>query len=287
MGLGITQATKVTNVLLSQKDKICFMDLKLFKAADQHMLDLPHTIYLELFKHMIDWIQRFLKNGSGEQAFDNAWKALRPYKGFIVPEKACRTVTQYQGKEMRNLGWCLLGVLAIALRQRDSRQVQHFKGAFTCVRSPLNFRIMAQYRSHTDHRIEYMESYENRFHERKVIFFELRISKQTQVKADTLPKELPRGPTLVNQSVVRLKRPQVSEQDHGEENDQRIDSIYTESRFKFNKMYLMSHFRHQINQFGNILMYSTEYGELAHKEQINDGYQCSNKIDVARQILSS
>jgi hypothetical protein len=33
-------------------------------------------------------------------------------------------------------------------------------------------------------------------------------------------------------------------------------------------------------------MYSTEIGELAHKEQIKDGYRRSNKNEAARQILS-
>ena len=42
-----------------------------------------------------------------------------------------------------------------------------------------------------------------------------------------------------------------------------------------------------IRQFGNIPMYSMEYGELAHKEQIKDLWRRSNKNDVARQILHS
>jgi len=33
-------------------------------------------------------------------------------------------------------------------------------------------------------------------------------------------------------------------------------------------------------------MYSTEIGELAHEDQIKDGYRSSNKNDAARQILS-
>jgi len=33
-------------------------------------------------------------------------------------------------------------------------------------------------------------------------------------------------------------------------------------------------------------MYSTEIGELAHKDQITDGYRRSNKNDAAQQILS-
>ena len=66
-----------------------------------------------------------------------------------------------------------------------------------------------------------------------------------------------------------------------------MDLIHAESHFNFIKMHLISHFRDHICQFGNIPMFSTEYGELMHREQIKDGYQRSNKIDAARQILSS
>ena len=52
-------------------------------------------------------------------------------------------------------------------------------------------------------------------------------------------------------------------------------------------MNLIIHFREHIYQFGNIPMYSTEFGEHAHKEQIKDGYRRSNKIDAVRQILRS
>ena len=64
-----------------------------------------------------------------------------------------------------------------------------------------------------------------------------------------------------------------------------MDFIQTESHFNFIKMHLLIHFGDHIRQFGNIPMYSTEYGELAHKEQIKDPWRRSNKNDVARQIL--
>ena len=66
-----------------------------------------------------------------------------------------------------------------------------------------------------------------------------------------------------------------------------MDLVHAESHFNFIKIHLISHFRNYIYQFGNIPIYSTEYGELVHKEQIKDRYQRSNKIDAARQILSS
>jgi len=66
-----------------------------------------------------------------------------------------------------------------------------------------------------------------------------------------------------------------------------MELIHSKSNFNFVKMHLISQFRDHIYMFGNIPMYSTEYGELAHKEQIKDGLRPSNKIDAARQILSS
>jgi len=52
-----------------------------------------HTIYLGVFKYMMDWIEGFLKNHGGLQTFDNIWKALPPDPGFLVPKKAYRKVT--------------------------------------------------------------------------------------------------------------------------------------------------------------------------------------------------
>ena len=47
-------------------------------AHDLHVPDLLHTIYLGLFKHMMYWIQGFLKQHGRLQAFDDAWETLPP-----------------------------------------------------------------------------------------------------------------------------------------------------------------------------------------------------------------
>jgi len=52
-------------------------------------------------------------------------------------------------------------------------------------------------------------------------------------------------------------------------------------------MHLLSYFCDDIRQFGNILMYSTEFGELAHKPQIKAGWRQSNKNDASREIVQS
>jgi len=236
---------------------------------------------------MMDWIQGLLKNHVRQQACDDAWKALPPYPGFFVPKMAYREVKQWQTKELRNLGRCLLGVLTVALRQPDSTQVQRFRCALTCVRSLLDFTMMAQYRSHTPKTISYMEEYVTQFHETKDIFLEFRISKRTQEKADELSKELRRQRAQMRERVLPSQRRRIGDHNREQENDQRMELIPSESNFNFVKMHLISHFRDYIYMFSNIPMYSTQHGELAHKEQIKDGWRRSNKIDAARQILSS
>ena len=64
-----------------------FHGLHRVSAPDLHMPGLLHTIYLGLFKHMMDWIHGFLKKHARLQAFDDAWKTLPPYPGFFIPKK--------------------------------------------------------------------------------------------------------------------------------------------------------------------------------------------------------
>ena len=51
-------------------------------VPDLHIPDILHTVYLGLFKQMMDWIEGFLKNHGRLQAFDDVWEALPPYPGF-------------------------------------------------------------------------------------------------------------------------------------------------------------------------------------------------------------
>ena len=68
--------------------------------------------------------------------------------------------------------------------------------------------------------------------------------------------------------------------------NRRADLIRRENHFSFIKMHYLSHFVSHMRRFGSTLMYSTKMGELAHKEQIKEGYRRSNKNNAARQILS-
>jgi len=244
-----------------------------------------HTVYLGSFKQMIDWIQAFLNKHGRLQAFDDVWKALPPYPGFLVPRKAYCEVSQWQGKEMRNQGRCILGVLAVALRQPQSSQVIPFKQALGCVRALVDFSMMAQYRSHTSDTIAYMELYLDQFQRMKGIFLEFRVTEHTLAKVDEQRREIRLQGTQMSQPVAPSKRHRMRDDDREEEHERHMNSIHRELHFNFIKIHLLSHFSDHIRQFGNLPMYSTEFVELAPKEQIKDGWRRSNKNDAARQIV--
>ena len=217
--------------------------------------DLFHNMYLGLFKHLMEWVQGFLKKHKRQQAFDDAWKEIPPYPGFSLPKKAYCEITQWQGKEMRNLGRCILAVLASALRNLDSSQYQNFKSALKCVSGLVDFTLMPQYRSHTPDTLSYMESYLQTFHQTKDIFLEFRTSKATRTQAncqdrdlrelmaDQRAKEVCRNRTVAN----RCRR---ADQERVERSDRRADLIRRENHFNFIKMHYLTHFASHVRRFG-------------------------------------
>ncbi|KAG0632974.1 hypothetical protein HOY80DRAFT_861581, partial [Tuber brumale] len=54
--------------------------------------------------------------------------------------------------------------------------------ALTCVRSIIDFTLMAQYQSHTEETIQYLERYLKAFHDHKDVFKEYRKDKSTARK---------------------------------------------------------------------------------------------------------
>ena len=236
--------------------------------SDLYKPDILHTIYLALFTHMIDRIEAFRKKHGRLQAFDLVWKALPPYPGFLVPKKAYRQVPQWQGKEMRNLGRCILRVLAVALCQPGAAQAIPFKCALRCVRALVDFNMIAQYRSHTPETIAYTEEYLDQFHRMKEIFLEYRVTKRTQAKVDKQPKEIRCQSALMRERVATSQRRRMRDDDRDEQDKLHMDMIHGESLFNFIKRHLLRHFCDHIRQFGNIPMYSMEIGELADKTEI-------------------
>jgi hypothetical protein len=119
---------------------------------------------------MMEWVQAFLKKHNRLEKFDKTWASIELYPGLAVQNKAYRATTQWQGKEMRNLRWIVLGALVAALRNPEVAVRGDFAKALKCVRSLIDFHLMAHYGSHTMSTLNYMERYMEDFHKYKLSF---------------------------------------------------------------------------------------------------------------------
>jgi len=235
-------------------------------------------------------VEGFWKEHKEQQSFNNAWKEIAPYRGLSIPKKAYREITQYQGMAMRNLGRCISGVLASAVRNLDSSQYQDFKSALKCISALVDFSLMAQYHSNRPDTLSFMESYLQTFYQAKDIFLEFCTSKATRAKANRLDWELRelnaghRAKEVHHRRVANSRR--LSDQECVARSNQRADLIRRKNQFNFIKIHYLTHFASHLRRFGSILMYSTEIGELADKGLTKASYRRSNKNEAARQILS-
>jgi len=195
---------------------------------------------------MMEWVEGFLKIHKRQQAFDDAWQEIPPYPRFSVPKRAYLEVTQWQGKEMRNLGRCISAVLASALRNPDSSQDQDFNIALKCVGALVDVDLMTQYRSHTPDTLAYMERNLQTFHQTKDIFLEFRTSKSTRADVNRQNRELRR---LMAYQIAQEAHHISAAQRHRQADQNRLQRVYRradliqrENHFNFIKMHYLSHF---------------------------------------------
>jgi len=96
------------------------------------------------------------------------------------------------------------------------------------------------------------------------------MTKYTQAKVDKQGKKTRHQSALIKEPVDQSQLCRIHDDDHDEENKQYMDMIHGRTHFTFIMMHLLSYFCDNICQFGNIPMYSTKIGELAHMMQIKD-----------------
>jgi hypothetical protein len=265
-----------------------FWRLQRVQPERLHTPDLLHGIYLGLLKHLMDWLEPFLKKYDRLGEFDAVWKNLPHYPGFNRPRRAYREVSQWQGKELRALGRAILAALAASLGTPLIIQQQPFHQALQCVRNLVDFHLMAQYRSHTPETLHYMDTYLNKFHQTKNVFLEFRVSKRAAEHVKDSVKQLREQhiqAATSTQHLTAAKRRRIEAENRGEEIDLRESIIHEESHFNFIKMHLPWHYREHVERLGSIQAYSTEVSETAHRTQVKDGYRASNRQKYHWQII--
>jgi hypothetical protein len=224
-----------------------FWTLPRVDPAEMPKPDLLHTIYLGILKHLMEWVQDFLKKHNRLNNFDEAWSSMGAYPGFTVPKKAYRQVSQWQGKEMRNLGRIVLPAFTAALRAPTEAQRHSFKAATRCVAALIDFHLLAQYKTHTETTLQYMQDALDSFHREKDIFQEFRVGKRAQKAIDKAVADLASKQGAEALARKRLgesaaKRQRVTVRHREEIAATRVDEAVEKAHFNFIKMHLLEHF---------------------------------------------
>lgn len=263
-----------------------------YQPQDLVKPDTLHTLLLGLLVHLMKWIMDFLNFVGRTTTFDYLWSRLPPYPGFTAPNKAYRSVSQWQGKEMRNLLRVVLGVFAASLsRTTDLQSLSpHHKQlahkAILCVRYLTDFVRIAQYKVHTPGSIQSMNDYLADFHKYKEVFLRFRAPKAVKRAVRVATRDLRSTQKVEASEASTSKRRKLTEEFRIEQEEMANDLLTEGAHYNFPKMHLISHFADQIFRYGSLPQYSTDICEALHKP-LKDGYRRSNHINVLPQIVNA
>ena len=102
--------------------------------------------------------------------YNAIWLSVPAYHDLTPKNKSYEEVSQWNGKEMKEMSRYLLGVVTQSLRGGSTAQRPIFNRAIECTRALLEFYMYARYKSHDDAISSYMEDALHHFPTFKDVF---------------------------------------------------------------------------------------------------------------------
>ena len=241
-----------------------------------HTPDILHGMYLGVFKHFMDWNMAFLKKWKRLDVFDKVWVLVPGHPGLYVTRRVWREIVQWQGKEMKSFSRIILAVLASTLSTATDAERPTFERVLACILALTDFNMVAQFEFHSQTTLKRLEKLLESFQESKAVFGEYRRpkGKRKRGRVNVGGSQNPKRTSGVPSSTPA---PGSAAADVLENNDDAEDDNEDEMHFNFVKMHLLIHYIIHIIRLGAIPFSSTNMGELAHKQQIKNGYRSSNR----------
>jgi hypothetical protein len=232
----------------------------------------------------------FLKEHKRLARFNDIWSAVPSYPGLLKFNKTYGAVSQWTGKEMRALDRFLLPVFSATLLNPTTTEKHTFRKAITCVKAIIYFHLMAQYRSHTEATLKYMEDYLDDFHQNKNVYSQYRAGKVAKRTAENLRTEFGKALEAKKTSgkdwekLSKVQKRRLVDEEKTWIKSKVKSFLEEESDFNFIKLHLLAHFSNYVKELGHLSNVSAKLSESLHCE-LKESFRQSNKNNVSSQIL--
>jgi len=249
-------------------------------VSDLPKPNLLHTMQIGMLDHLQKWIFHFMKMHEWLDKYNAIWLSVPAYHDLTPKNKSYEEVSQWNGKEMKEMSRYLLGVVTQSLRGGSPAQRPIFNHAIGCTRALLDFYMYARYNCHDDATLSYMEDALRRFHTFKDVFLLGRAGQKAKAKANALRTQLVKKRQVDEETNADTWTPCKKRREMNAWWDyisHKIDvSKELDADFNFPKIHLMSHWVEQIRRYGAFQQYSAERHEQAHETNLKDGWNASN-----------
>jgi len=112
---------------------------------------------ISILDHLEKWIFQFMKMYKWLDKYNAIWLFVPAYHDLTPTTKSYEEVSQWNGKEMKEMGWYMLGVVTQSLCGGNPAQRPIFNRAIECTRALLEFYIYGCYKSHDDATFSYLK----------------------------------------------------------------------------------------------------------------------------------
>jgi len=151
--------------------------------------DLLHTMQIGMIDLLQMLIFDFGKTLKWLDMDNDIWSSVPAYHHLTPNIMSYEEVARWNGKELKEMSWYLLGVVTQYLQGGGHTQGTIFHYAIECTRALLGFHMYARYPCHADATLSQMENALHSLHTFKDLFLLGRASKRAKANANDLRTE--------------------------------------------------------------------------------------------------